>query len=192
MITRIALSLTALLLTHPAFAQMKGELRLPEFASLSKKASETVNVTIGPELLGMAVKFLDDKDPEEAAAKKMVASLTGVYVRSYKFDEDFAFPQADVDGLKKQLERPGWNRIVEAHSNKENTHVDVFVMIDGGKAQGLAIIAAEPREFTVVNVVGNIDLDDLHDLTKIGVPDLQIEAGKSSHAGKTAPAPKAK
>jgi hypothetical protein len=44
---------------------------------------------------------------------------------------------------------------------------------------GLAIIAAEPREFTIVNIVGSIDLEDLHKLEgKFGVPNLDIQAGK--------------
>ena len=74
--------------------------------------------------------------------------------------------------MRRQLSAPGWSRIVEARSKKENTDVDVFMLIDGGKAQGLAIIASEPREFTIVNIVGSIDLEQLHDLEgKFGVPE---------------------
>ena len=73
---------------------------------------------------------------------------------------------------------PGWSRIVEARSNKDHTDVDVFVLIDGDKAQGLSIIASQPREFTIVNIVGNIDLEQLHALEgKFGVPMLDIETG---------------
>ena len=72
-----------------------------------------------------------------------------------------------------------------ANSKKENTNVDVFMLVEGDKVQGLAIIASEPREFTIVNIVGNIDLEQLHDLEgNFGVPKLGIEAGK-----KPAPAP---
>ena len=85
----------------------------------------------------------------------------------------------------RQLNAPGWSRIVEARSKKDSTNVDVFVLIDGEKAQGLAIIASEAREFTIVNIVGNIDLEQLHDLEgNFGVPNLEIETGK-----KPAPAP---
>ena len=63
----------------------------------------------------------------------------------------------------------------------------MFVLVDGDKAQGLAIIASEPREFTIVNIVGNIDLEQLHDLEgNFGVPKLGIEAGKKP---RHAPAP---
>ena len=53
------------------------------------------------------------------------------------------------------------------------------MLIDGGKAKSLAIIASEPREFAIVNIVGSIDLEQLHDLEgKFGVPELEIETGK--------------
>ena len=132
--------------------------------------------------------FLNREDPEEAAAKKLVHSLTGIYVRKFTFDDDFAYPKADIDGVRRQLAAPGWSRIVEARSKKDNTNVDVFMLIDGGKAQGLAIIASEPREFTIVNIVGNIDLEQLHELEgKFGVPELadrdRQEAGARAGTG---------
>jgi hypothetical protein len=187
---RIALCFAALVLASPALAQDKGELRLPEFASLANKASDYVNVTLGPQMLGIAASFLNSDDPEEAAAKKIVTSLTGIYVRKYTFDKDYAYPQSDIDGVRRQLGTPGWSRMVEAKSNKENTKVDVFVLIDGGKAKGLAIIASEPREFTIVNIVGSIDLEQLHDLKGLGVPDLQIDSGKKPAAEKPSTARK--
>jgi len=185
---RVTSTLLALLLAGPAFAQVKGQLRIPEFAALADKASETVTVTLDSSLLGMGCRFLNAADPEEAAAKKVCTSLSGIYVRHYTFDSDFAYPKADIDGVRKQLSAPGWSRIVEARSKKENTDVDVFVLISGDKAQGLAVIASEPREFTIVNIVGNIELDQLHDLSKFGVPNLEIESG-TKPAPKPAPAP---
>jgi hypothetical protein len=181
---RFVLTLAALLMAGPTLAQSKGQLRLPEFASLIDKADESVNVTLDANLLGMAGRFLNSEDPEQAAAKKLVSSLTGVYVRHFTFNSDYAYPKADVDGVRRQLSAPGWSRIVGATSKKENTVVDVFVLIEGGKAQGLSIIASEPREFTIVNIVGSIDLEQLHDLEgNFGVPKLEIETGKK-------PAPK--
>jgi hypothetical protein len=178
---RVALCLALLFAAGPGFAQSpqaarKGQLLLPEFPTLAEKASETVNVSFGPELLGLAARFLNSSDPEQAAAKKIAESLTGVYVRSFTFESDFAYPKADIDRIRRQLSAPGWTRMVEARSKKESTDVDVFVLIDNGKAMGLAIIASEPREFTIVNIVGAIDLEQLHKLEgSFGVPELGIE-----------------
>jgi hypothetical protein len=70
---------------------------------------------------------------------------------------------------------------------KDQTDVDVH-LVDGGKAKSLAIIASEPREFVIVNVVGSIDLEKLHELEgKFGVPELQIEAGEKTPPAKTPP-----
>jgi len=186
---RVVLTLVALLSAGPAWAQSKGQLRIPEFSTLAEKASETVNVTLDGNILGMGCRFLNSANPEEAKAKKLCTSLTGIYVRHYSFDTDYAYPKSDIDGVKRQLNAPGWSPIVEARSRKENTNVNVFVLIQGDKAQGLAIIASEPREFTIVNIVGNIDLEQLHDLEgSLGVPELGIETGKKPAPAKP-PAP---
>jgi hypothetical protein len=187
MIARAALLIFALM-SGPLFAQSKGQLVLPDLPGLTEKASESVNVNLGPELLGMAARFLSSEDPEEAAAKKLVSSLTGIYVRNYSFETDYAYPKADIERVRRQLAAPGWNRMVETHSRRENTDVDVYVLIENGRAQGLAVIASEPREFTIVNIVGSIDLEQLHDLQKLGVPDLQLETGKPSTPHKPVPA----
>ncbi len=154
----------------------KGQLRIPEFAHLAEKASESVNVTLDSRLLGLGCRFLDASDPEQADAKKVCTGLSGIFVRSFTFDEDFAYPKGDVEAVRRQLSAPGWSRIVEARSRKDQTDVDVFVLIEGDRAQGLAIIASEPRQFTIVNIVGSIDLAQLHSLEgKFGVPELEIE-----------------
>ena len=187
MISRISscvlICLGALLMASPACAQSKpplrGQLMLPEFAALADKASETVSVTLDANLLGMGCRFLSSEDPEQAKAKKLCTSLRGIFVRHFTFDSEYAYPKADIDRVRRQLSAPGWNRIVEARSKKENTDVDVFVLIDGEKAQGLSIIASQPREFTIVNIVGNIDLEDLHELEgQFQIPKLDIESEK--------------
>ena len=166
--------------TAKAAAPPRGQLQLPEFAALTDKASEVVNVTLDSRLLGMACRFLSSEDPEEAQAKKFCTSLRGIYVRHFTFDSDFAYPKADIEGVRRQLRGPAWSQIVGAISKKDKTDVEVYVLIEGDKAQGLSIIANQPREFTIVNIVGSIDLEQLHELEgKFGVPELEIEAGKT-------------
>lgn len=178
------------LLAAPTFAQtraatLKGQLQLPDFTSLAERASESVNVTLDSRLLGMACRFLDASDPSEAQAKKLCTSLQGIYVRHFTFDTDYAFPKADLDRVRRQLAAPEWNRIVEARSRKENTDVDVFIRIEGDKAQGLSIIASQPREFTIVNIVGSIDLEQLHELEgQFSIPQLDIETGAKAEKKK--------
>lgn len=155
---------------------LRGQLNLPEFAKLTEKASEVVNVTLDSRLLNLACRFLNPEDPEQLEARKFCTSLRGIFVRHFTFESDFAYPRADVESVRRQLSGPGWSQIVGAISKKDKTDVDVYVLIEGDRAQGLSIIASQPREFTIVNIVGNIDLEQLHDLEgKFGVPELQIE-----------------
>ena len=52
-------------------------------------------------------------------------------------------------------------------------------MQSGGQISGLALLASDPKEITVVNIVGPVDLDKLSQLEgNFGVPELNIETTK--------------
>ena len=164
---------------------------MPEFAALADKASETVTVTLDANLLGMAARFLSNEDPEQAKAKKLV-QLPDRHLRAaLHVRHRLRLSQGRHRWRAPAVECAGLEPHRRARSKKENTDVDVFVLIDGDKAQGLAIIASEPREFTIVNIVGNIDLEQLHDLEgNFGVPELEIETGKKpARSASTSPDP---
>ncbi|MGH8238543.1 MAG: DUF4252 domain-containing protein, partial [Steroidobacteraceae bacterium] len=153
-----------------------GQLKLPEFEGLAEKASEVVTITLDPALLSLAARFLDPAKPEDKAAREAIAGIKGIYVRSYTFDEDFVYPKADVDRVRKQLGAPGWQRLVEVRSRKEQKNVDIYMLVEQERANGLAIIASEPREFTIVNIVGSVDMRKLHELEgQFGIPKLDLE-----------------
>jgi len=176
----LPLTLLAALLTQHAMAA-DARLALPAFAGLEDKASETVSITLDAPLIKLAAGFLDPQKPEDAAAKQLIAGLTGIYVKSFTFDSDFAYPMQEVDRVRKQLSAPGWHQLVQVKSKKEQTHVDVFVSMEGTGtlAKGLAIIASEPRQFTIVNIVGAVDVEKLHQLEgRFGVPKLELETKK--------------
>ena len=145
---------------------------------LAAAASETVDLSLDGTLLGLAARFMDDGDAEEAKAKAMLSGLKGVYVRSYEFGADGAFGPADVEMIRRQLSAPGWSRMVGVRSKKDNADIDVYLWADGSKIGGLGILAIEPRRFTVVNIVGAIDLDQLRRLEGLGLPKLDLEKDK--------------
>jgi hypothetical protein len=184
-LTKIPL-LCALLAPALAWAAPNPKLLLPDFSALAQKATESVSITLDPALLAVAGRFLDASDPQDAAAKEILKGLQGIYVRSYTFDADSAYRQTDVDVVRNQLSAPGWSRLVETRSRKTHANVDIYIMMANNQAIGLALIASEPRQFTIVNIVGAIDLEKLHKLEgQFGVPKLDIELPK-------APAPAAK
>jgi len=154
-------------------------LKLPNFDGLNEKADEAVTIQLNTSLLGLAARFLDPSDPEDAAVKEVMQGIAGIYVRKFKFAEDFVYPAADVEAVRKQLRTPGWQRLVEVRSRKEKTQVDIFMLVEREQARGLAIIASQPREFTIVNIVGSVNLDKLHKLEgQFGIPQLDLETKK--------------
>jgi len=172
--------LFALLAPALAWAAPNPRLVLPEFSALAQKATESVTITLDPALLAMAGRFLDGNNPQDAAAKEVIKGLQGIYVRSYTFDQDSAYRQSDIDAVRNQLSAPGWNRLVETRSRKTHANVDIYIMVENNQAIGLALIASEPRQFTIVNIIGAIDLDKLHKLEgQFGVPNLDIDLPKS-------------
>jgi hypothetical protein len=158
-------------------------LVLPDFKGLADKATESVSITMDPSLLGLATRFMDSGNAQDAAAIDVIKGLRGIYVRSYTFDRDGAYRPSDVDEIRKQLAAPGWSRVVETHSKKTHADVDIYLMTEGKQVLGLALIASEAREFTIVNIVGAIDLDKLHKLEgQFGVPKLDLDSSRSNAA----------
>ena len=172
--------LFALLAPALACGSPNPKLVIPEFTGLAQRATEYVTITLDPALLAMAGRFLDGNDPQDAATKEIIKGLRGIYVRSYTFDKDSAYQQADIEAIRSQLAAPGWNRLVETRSRKTRANVDIYIMVENNQAIGLALIASEPRQFTIVNIVGAIDLDKLHKLEgQFGVPKLDLDASKA-------------
>ena len=164
----------------PAGAAPPGPLKLPAFESLGRKARQSVSVTLDSNLLGLAAGFLDPAKPDEAAAQEIIRGIQGIYVRSYSFDEAFAYPLTDVDAVRRQLTAPGWQHIVEVRGSAEQPNVDVYLSVEQGRANGLALITSQAREFTIVNIVGSIDLQKLRRLEgKFGIPKLPPQGGKT-------------
>ena len=169
------------LLASTAFAQ---DVKIPPgIESLSAKAKETVEVTMDGPMLRWASKFLSADDPDEEKAAKLVANLKSIYVRSYEFDTDGAYPMADVDALRAQFRSPTWSRVVGVRSEHDGDNVDVYFKLENDKMAGIVVIAAEARELTVVNIVGPLEVDQLADLGgEFGVPKFDRKSLK--HATK--------
>lgn len=154
-------------------------IRTTQLDALAPKASQTVDVNIDERLMQLAVKFLSRKDSDEASVKELVNGLKGIYVKRFEFETEGQYTAADVESIRSQLRSPAWSRIVDVQSRKEGS-VEVYLMMNGSQVGGLAVLATEPKEITVVNIVGPVDLDKLKQLEgNFGVPDLEIERPKS-------------
>jgi hypothetical protein len=164
----ISLTLT-LLIAIPAAAQ---RINL-DFPGLEDRADEVVDVTLDASMLRLAAKFLGN-DGDEREIREMLSGLTGIYVRSYTFSKDGEYDRALITRIKSQL-GPSWKALVTVRS-KTKENVDIMADTRGDRIQGLVIIAAEAREFTVVNIVGTIDIERLSKLEgEFGIPRITKE-----------------
>jgi hypothetical protein len=156
----------------PAFSQ-NSKLQLQNLEKLSAKAAEVNDVTLDGALLQLASKFLDAADDSDAREiKNVIKDLKGIYVKNFEFDEPNQYSQADVEAIRTQLTAPGWQRIVTSRNKRNNENDEVYLMKEGDKITGVAILVAEARELTVVNIVGPIDMDKLGELGgHFGIPD---------------------
>lgn len=148
---------------------------------LAEKADEVVDVTLDSNLLQLASRFLSQKDADQAKVKKLVGGLKGVYVRSFEFSKAGEYADSDVESIRSQLKSPGWSRIAGVRSKKGGDNAEVYIRTDNGQIAGLTVLAAEPRQLTIVNIVGQINPEDLTDLGgNFGIPRMDGVSGKGS------------
>jgi Domain of unknown function (DUF4252) len=166
-------------LAAPVWAAEADDIHMPvNLDKLADRATETVDVTLDASMLQLASKFLSSEDADEAKAKRIVGKLRGVFVRSFQFDKDGQYSMADVEALRAQLKSPQWTRIVGVRSTKgENSEVYLQRSGDlqhgGDRIEGLFVIAAEPRELTIVHIDGSISPEEFTELEgHMGIPHL--------------------
>jgi hypothetical protein len=162
-------ALAALALATPTLAAGP-QLQIPDFSHLRDKAVETVDLTLDGFLLSIAKQFARADDSRDEALT-LLQDIQSLRVRSFDFDSDDAYSRADVEAVRRQLTGPGWSALAQVRKREPKSDVDVFLNTENGKVRGLAVVASEPRSFTIVNIVGSIDIDKLAKLEgQFGIP----------------------
>ncbi|GAC1661426.1 MAG: hypothetical protein NVS9B4_13680 [Candidatus Acidiferrum sp.] len=157
------------LLLPPLYAQ-SGKLELKNLEALRSKASDVTDVSLDGAMLGMAAQA--DKSPASGTGD-FLKKLKGVYVKSFKFNDEGGYSTADVDSIRTQLQAPNWTRVIETTENHGHHVTSIYVTKQGDAIVGLAILVAEPRELTVVNIVGPIDFQKLGAMGgQLGLPSM--------------------
>src|SRR5258706_2372987 len=188
--TKYSLTFAAVLLFLMGAAGANAQdarLNFEKLNGLDKKANDVVVVTIDGNLLNLAKRVtakLDDDDAKKIA--KAISGLKGIYVRAYRFQNENEYNAADVDEIRAQLSGPGWERLANVRSKKNDQKVDVYTMFTGGMMSGVAVVISDSKSIALVNVIGPIDIDTLVELSgKLNIPKIDIE-----HDTSTKPKPK--
>ena len=165
----------ALTMATSAWAQ---DIKMPvDLEKLAAKASETTEVTLTGRMLQLAAKFMNDEG--DAEAREMVKKLKGIYVRSFQFDKSGEYSEADVESVRSQLKPPFWEKVVGVRSKRDGENAEIYFKTDSNSTQiaGLFIIAADPKELTIVHIDGPLDPSELDKIGgDFGVPRLDTSA----------------
>ncbi|HWB86382.1 MAG TPA: DUF4252 domain-containing protein [Bryobacteraceae bacterium] len=153
LITAIALSFLPALAVGQKF-EMK-------FDSIAAKASSKSEVDLdGPAL---QVAAANGKQFVPKNLQGALASVKEVHVRNYEFEQPGVYSDQDLEPLRKEVAAAtGWSRVVNVKEKNESTQV--YIHNQDGKVAGILVIAAEPKELTVVQVLGEITMDQLSEL----------------------------
>lgn len=135
---------------------------------LAARAANVTEVTLGKNMLAFAAKFMNSKDEDEAATRKLIEGLDGIYVRDYEFDKDGEYSMDEVQKLRQYFETTEWTPIVRSRERRTGETTDVLVKMVNGETHGMFILSAEPRELSIVLILGPVRMEDLAKLKGIG------------------------
>src|ERR1700722_19118938 len=140
---------------------------------LSAKAVEKVDVNLQGPLLEMASRFLGGKG-DDAKVKQLVQGLKCVSVKSFTFDKEGQYSEADLNAIRSQVQGSDWSKIVDVQEKHESSAV--YMKADGKQSQGIVVVTAEPKELSVVQIIGPIDPAMLSELGgKMGIPKIELD-----------------
>ena len=175
----ITVSVLLLAATSVTVRAQSAKLQIDQLDSLANKASETVDVKLDEHLMQMTAKFFVSKDPDDAEIRDLIKGVKGIYVKSFTFEKEGEYSPAEIDSVMSQLRGGAWSKIIGVTSKKDGDNVEVYLNTAGDQINGLAVLSIEPKEFTVVNIVGPINLEKLVQLEgQFGVPYLNLPPPK--------------
>lgn len=155
LLTASATSLTIMAQTPPML------LPAPVEKDLAARAANVTEVTLGKNMLEFAAKFMKDKDGTDAATRRLVMGLDGIYVRDYEFEKPGEYSLDHVEQIRQAFNTPEWSSMVRERERKTGESTDVMVKMVNGESRGLFVLSAEPKELAVVLILGPIRMDDL-------------------------------
>ena len=160
----------------PALGQ-SARLQLGHLDRLEGVADQTIDVTVDRKVLNLAKIFLSkSKDPNKQKIRELISEIEGIYVKRFTFEKAGQYSLTDIEAIRSQLQGPGWTRMAGVRSKRHLQSLDVYTMIEGSKIGGLAVVAAEEKELTIINIIGPIDLEKLTELEgSFSIPELEIE-----------------
>lgn len=142
-----------------------------------------VEINLSEKLIALVTKSVS-ANPEAA---ELIEMLSGIYVRAYEGED------TDADTLigyyEKKLKAEEWELLAKFNNDKEK--IQIRLLYDEEVVSGIfvAVMAQKPEQVTLVNIVGNIDVQrigelfaNLGDVVNIDIIDIESWEGKERKA----------
>jgi Domain of unknown function (DUF4252) len=128
---------------------------------LAAVAIESVEITLDELRMRAVSKLMTLSAKDQTKLMDLMGRLKGVYIRGFEFANDGEYTESDVDTIRAQLNAPGWQRIVEVRGRNGDKN-EFYLMPLNDTIVGYTAIFTEPRKLCVINIVGQINVDEMH------------------------------
>ena len=168
-------------------AQDPARLDFGRLSSLEAKARDVVEVNVDGKLLDLAKRVTAKvNDPDAKQIAQAISGLKGIYVRVYNFEQENQYDPTDIDRIRAELNNPGWEKVANVRSKRNNQKVDIYTMFTGPDMSGAAVVISDTKSVAIVNVIGMVDIETLVQLSgRMNIPKIDIERDTKTAA--TAP-----
>lgn len=157
MLRTVTTCLGALLLAGCGITgNFRGDPGYAKFDGLAPLAGHReIGLSFGPLPLALARLVIDD-EPE---IDTLLSDLRAVRVYVYDSIDDTERVEQQVSAVRKGLLDEGWASIATVRDGNERVAVMLRLAEGGAKTHGLAVIVQDSSELVLVNLIGNVRVD---------------------------------
>ena len=160
-----------MMLATAARAQQVDLKSLDKLANIAKGVTQ---INFDDSMVKSAAGLLNEKNGDEAAAKKAVAGMKGLHLRVFEFDKKGMYKFEDLKAVRDQLKGPDWTIFLQTREPDEQ--VEIWMHQTTGEHDAMLLISAEEDELVVIHALGNIRPEDLSKIGgQFGIPQIGIE-----------------
>lgn len=164
------------MLSVPAWGFTSAKLDI-DTEDLKSQADEVVEVNLDGETLQEGSKLLSVRNGINNSVKSVLGGIKGIYRRTYRFALGNPYEEGAMNNLRQQITDGGWAPMIDVQNQTNSSGVTVysFTSKDSSTPNGITVISNDPGEITVLNLVGDVDLEALATVGEtLGMPVMSI------------------
>lgn len=165
----------AMMLSVPAWGFTSAKLDI-DTEELKSQADEVVEVNLDGKALEQGSKLLAVRSGISNSFKSVLGSIKGIYRFTYRFALGNPYEIDAMENLHRQMTDSGWAPMIDVQNRKESTGLTVYSYTsEDDSPNGITVISNDPSEITVLNLVGDVDLEALARVGEaLGMPVMSI------------------